>query len=70
MEPAAAYATRMKDLPVEQEVLALLAALDPGRVDTTFRAGDQVMLWTKELLYAAEVSAAGGPLSSGCTRGP
>ena len=60
-EPAAAYATRMKAL--EQEVRALLyaaqqerkAALDPGRVDTTFQVGDQVMLRTKELLDAAEV---------------
>ena len=60
-EPVASYATRMKAL--EQEVQALLhaaqqerkAALDPGRVDTTFHVGDQVMLRTKELLDAAEV---------------
>ena len=60
-EPPAAYATRMKAL--EQEVRALLhaaqqerkAALDRGRVDTTFQVGDQVMLRTKELLDAAEV---------------
>ncbi len=62
-EPVAAYATRMKAL--ELEVQALLhaaqqertgkAALDPGRVDTTFQVGDQVMLRTKELLDAAEV---------------
>ena len=60
-EPSAAYATRMKTL--EQEVRALLhaaqqerkAALDRGRVDTTFQVGDQVMLRTKELLDAAEV---------------
>ena len=31
------------------------AALDRGRVDTTFQVGDQVMLRTKELLDAAEV---------------
>ena len=31
------------------------AALDPSRVDTTFRVGDQAMLLTKELLDAAEV---------------
>ncbi len=57
----AAYTARMKAL--EQEVLGLLhaaqqeckAALDPGRVDTTFRVGDQVILRTKELLDAAEV---------------
>ena len=29
------------------------AALDRGRVDTTFHVGDQVMLRTKELLDAA-----------------
>ena len=47
----------------EQEVLALLhaahqerkEALDRGQVDTTFQVGDQVMLWTKEMLDAAEV---------------
>ena len=46
-----------------QQVRALLhaaqqerkAALDRGRVDTTFQVGDQVMLRTKELLDAAEV---------------
>ena len=62
-EPPAAYAARTKAL--EQEVRALLqaaqqerkAALDWGRVDTTFQVGDQVMLRTKpeELLHAAEV---------------
>jgi len=31
------------------------AALDPGRVDTAFKVGDQVLLRTKELLDAAEV---------------
>ena len=59
-EPPAAYATRMKAL--EQEVRALLyaaqqerkAALDRGRVDTTFQV-DQAMLRAKELLDAAEV---------------
>ncbi len=52
---AAANATRMKAL--EQEAQTLLhaaqqerkAALDQGRVDTTFQVGDQVMLWTEEL---------------------
>ena len=60
-EAPAAYASRMKAL--EQEVRALLhaaqqerkAALDPGRVATTFQVGDQVLLRTKELLDAAEV---------------
>ena len=53
-ESAAAYATRMT---LEQEVRALLhaaqherkSALGPGRVDTQFRVGDQVMPRTKEL---------------------
>ena len=60
-EPAAAYATRMRAL--EEEVRALLhaaqqerkAAMDTGRVDTTFQVGDQVMLRTHELFDAAEV---------------
>ena len=60
-ELPAAYATRMRAL--EAEVRALLhaaqqerkAALDPGRVDTTFQVGDQVMLRAHELLDAAEV---------------
>ena len=60
-ESPVAYAARMKAL--EQEVAALLhaaqqerkAALDPGRVDTVFQVGDQVLLRTRELLDAAEV---------------
>ena len=60
-ETPLAYATRMKQL--EQEVLALLhaaqqerkAALDPGRVDTVFQVGDEVLLRTKELLDSAEI---------------
>jgi hypothetical protein len=51
-EAPAAYASRMKAL--EQEVRALLqeckVTLDPIRVDATFKAGDQVLLLTKELL--------------------
>jgi hypothetical protein len=47
---------------LEKEVRALLhagqqerkAALDPGRVATTFQVGDQVLLRTKELLDAAD----------------
>jgi hypothetical protein len=60
-EAPAAYASRIKAL--EQEVRVLLhaaqqegkAALDHGRVDTTFKVGDQVLLRTQELLDAAEV---------------
>jgi hypothetical protein len=60
-EALVAYAARMKAL--EQEVLALLhaarqerkAVLERGRVDTAFQVGDQVLLRTKELLYAAEI---------------
>ena len=49
-----AYASWMKAL--EQEVLALpQQERKRGRVDTTFKVGDQVLLQTKELLDAAEV---------------
>ena len=68
-----AYVARMKVL--EQDVRALLqaarqerkAVLDRGKVDTVFRVGNQVLLWAKELLDAAEIGKLrprwGGPVS-------
>ncbi len=49
---------------LELQVRELLAAaqqerkakLDAGRVDTVFKVGDQVLLRTKELLDAADIS--------------
>ncbi len=32
------------------------AKLDAGRVDMVFKVEDQVLLWTKELLEAADIS--------------
>ena len=73
---------------LEQEVRALLhaaqqerkAALDPGRVETTFQVGDQVMvrtkvmLRTKELLDAAEIGKLRprweGPFAVAAVAGP
>ena len=48
---------------MESTVRELLAAaqaerkakLDMGRVDTVFQVGDRVLLWTKELLKAANI---------------
>jgi hypothetical protein len=31
------------------------AKLDAGRADTVFKVGDRVLLWTKELLDAADI---------------
>ena len=58
-EPPAAYASRMKAL--EQELLALLhaaqqerkAALDQGRVDTTFMVSDQGSRWVSPVLVSS-----------------
>ncbi len=33
----------------------VMARLEAGRIDTVFKMGDRVLLWTKELLYAADI---------------
>ena len=80
LESPGAYAVRMQAL--EREVQALIraaqqerkAALDRGRVDTTFQVGDKVWLRTKELADGAEIGKLqprwDGPFAVAAIAGP